>query len=120
MAAGRTEEARGCVEEAMLLMEEMEVPAASVRGACLLALLPGGDAGAAVEAWERYAPGLGKSDAMEFRFLLWRVTKERAHLEAAHGLLEEFREQAPEEYRDTMVENVPLHRDVVKAWAEES
>jgi hypothetical protein len=23
---------------------------------------------------------------------------------------------APEEYRDSMIENVPLHRDIVAAW----
>ena len=28
------------------------------------------------------------------------------------------RDHSPEEYRDTMLQNVPLHRDIMKAWEE--
>ena len=28
------------------------------------------------------------------------------------------REHAPAEYRDTMLQNVPLNRDIMKAWEE--
>ena len=40
-----------------------------------------------------------------------------SHLDEAHRLLQHLRDHAPEEYRDTMVENVPLHRDIAAAWA---
>jgi hypothetical protein len=29
-----------------------------------------------------------------------------------------LRDHAPEEYRGSMIENVPLHRNVMKAWEE--
>jgi tetratricopeptide (TPR) repeat protein len=50
--------------------------------------------------------------------LLWQVTRDRAHLEKAHRILSRLRDYAPEEYRDTMIANVPLHRDIMVAWRE--
>ena len=40
----------------------------------------------------------------------------RAHL-AAHRLLSHLRDHAPEEHRETMIENVPLNRDIHRARA---
>ena len=34
----------------------------------------------------------------------------------AHGLLTHLRDHAPEEYRETMIANVPLHREIIDAW----
>jgi hypothetical protein len=53
---------------------------------------------------------------MDARFALWKATNDAAHLEEAHRLLEYLREHAPEEDRDTMIENVPLHREIQEAW----
>ena len=47
---------------------------------------------------------------------LGRHRSARAHLERAHDHLTFLRDHAPAEYRDTMVENVPLHRDIAAAW----
>jgi len=59
-----------------------------------------------------------RSHLMEARFLLWRATDDPAHLAEAHRLLRHLRDHAPEEYRETMIENVPLHRDIMAAWEE--
>ncbi|MHC4934146.1 MAG: tetratricopeptide repeat protein, partial [Planctomycetota bacterium] len=55
---------------------------------------------------------------METRHLLWEATDDPAHLDEAHRLLCHLRDHAPEEYRETMIENVPLHRDIMASWEE--
>ncbi|MHC4472480.1 MAG: hypothetical protein ACYS99_16135 [Planctomycetota bacterium] len=47
-----------------------------------------------------------------------RAGGDPAHLKEAHGLFCHLRDHAPEEYRETMIENVPLHRDITQAWEE--
>jgi len=54
---------------------------------------------------------------MEVHYHLFRATNDPTHLEEAHRLLCHLRDHAPEEYRETMIANVPLHRDIVAAWA---
>ena len=53
---------------------------------------------------------------MEARFCLFQATNDATHLVAAHKLLRDLRNHAPEKYRDTMIENVPLHRAIKAAW----
>ena len=53
---------------------------------------------------------------MEARFLLWKATGNRALLQEAHRLLVTLRDHMPPEYRETMIVNVPLHRDIQAAW----
>jgi hypothetical protein len=53
------------------------------------------------------------------RLLLWELTKGRIHLEEAHRLLCFIRDHAPEDCRESMIENVPLHRDIMRAWEEQ-
>ena len=55
---------------------------------------------------------------MQARFRLWGVTQDKTHLAEAHRLLAFMRGHAPEDCRDSMIENVPLHRDIMKAWEE--
>ena len=57
-------------------------------------------------------------EKMEARFLLFKATKDAAQLEEAHRLLTYLSDHAPEEYRETMIKNVPLHRDIASAWKE--
>ncbi len=61
---------------------------------------------------------IGHETKTEARFCLWQATADRAHLEAAHRLLMYTREHVSEQYRDTMFQNVPLNRDIMKAWEE--
>ena len=61
---------------------------------------------------------LGYRERVEASFLLWRATQDGSYLEAAHGLLRHFREHAPEQSRDTLIGNVPFHREIMAAWEE--
>ena len=65
-----------------------------------------------------YPGPLEHADKLEALHCLWQATKDRAHLEEAHRLLMDTREHVSDEYRDTMLQNVPLNRDLMKAWEE--
>ena len=41
-----------------------------------------------------------------------------SHPVESHRPLCHLRDHAPEEYRETMIANVPLHRDIMAAWKE--
>jgi len=81
----------------------------------LKAALPGGEPGPALAALAEHGDRTEQLTRMEARFRLWQLTKDRAHLDEAKRLLELLVERAPEEDRETMVENVPLHRGIVEA-----
>jgi len=53
---------------------------------------------------------------MAAAFALWQGTEDSGCLKDAHSMLEDLRDHAPEEYRETMIANVPLHRDIMAAW----
>ena len=40
------------------------------------------------------------------------------HLAGAKRLLDHRVDHAPEEYRESMLKNVRLHREIMEAWAE--
>ncbi|MHC4163166.1 MAG: serine/threonine-protein kinase [Planctomycetota bacterium] len=115
-AEGKEDEATRHFEEALVIAREVRSPELLVTSAVDRTLAPGGDVAAALEALKQHGPRLGDADKMEVHFDLWRVTGDRTHLEAAHGLLARMRAHAPEECRETMVENYPLHRGIVRAW----
>jgi len=112
------DEARVCVTEAHAIGEELNAPGTIVLAAALLALLPGAEAVVAVETFEEHEPRIRHVDRMEAHFLLFQATTDRTHLEESHRLLCYLRDHAPEEYRETMVVNVPLDRDIMEAWEE--
>ena len=116
--SGRTEEARAPLEQARDLAQQSKAPGPQVLAAGRLALLPGGDAAVAKSVFEEFENRLRHDEKLEALHCLWQATKDRAHLEAAHRLLMHAREHASEEYRDSMLENVPLHRAIMKAWEE--
>jgi tetratricopeptide (TPR) repeat protein len=119
ISIGRTEEARSHLQEAISIGRELDLAGVRVLAACHLAQLAPEEAMAAVAAFEEYGPRLWPAtEAPEARFLLWRLTSDAAHLEEAHRLLCHLRDHAPENYRETMIENVPLHRDIAEAWEE--
>ena len=49
---------------------------------------------------------------------MWEASNDPSHLEEAYSLLCYLRDHAPEEYRETMIANVPLHRRIMEAWKE--
>jgi tetratricopeptide (TPR) repeat protein len=116
IAVGRHEDARPPLEEALTLGREVRVSGVIVQAAALLAQLPGGDSAAAAFSYEENESGLRHAEKMSALFRLWKATQDGAHLEEAHRLLEILVDRSPEEYRASMLENVPLHRNIEQAW----
>ena len=54
--------------------------------------------------------------ALDTRLVLWKATHDTAHLTEARRLLDHLVEHAPEEYRESMLKNVRLHREILEAW----
>ena len=83
---------------------------------------PGSDlespARTALEALHENEARVGHAEKMEARFRLWELTNDKTHLIEAKRLLDFAVAHSPEEYRRSMLENVPLHRDIMKAWEE--
>jgi tetratricopeptide (TPR) repeat protein len=77
-----------------------------------------GDVDAALAALAEHEDSTQCDLRVSARFRLWELTKDKAHLQEAHRLLCFMRDHAPEEYRTSMIENVPLHRDIMRAWGE--
>ena len=67
-------------------------------------------------AFEENKSRLGQEQIIEARFLLWKATHDVAHLTKAKRLLEYRVEHAPEEYRESMLKNVRLNREIMAAW----
>ena len=82
------------------------------------ARLPGGDIEAALAALAEHEERVGHGVRMNVRYRLWELTQDQAHLAEAHRLLAFMRDHAPEDCRTSMIENVPLHRDIMRAWEE--
>ncbi|MHC5053076.1 MAG: tetratricopeptide repeat protein, partial [Planctomycetota bacterium] len=109
---------RVLLEESIAVAEEGGAGGeAAVAGAMLAEL--GGDAAAVAAALEEQADAMRGEQRMRARFLLWRATGDRSHLIEAHRLLTHMHDHAPEDCRTPMIENVPLHRDITRAWEEQ-
>jgi tetratricopeptide (TPR) repeat protein len=113
LAGGRFEEAEACLEEARGGSAKMAMPDLETIAALELAVLRGEDPAGAVALFEAHEPRLTVFPRMEARFLLWKATRVPTHLEEAYRLLCLLRDHAPEQTRETMIRNVPLHRDIV-------
>jgi len=113
---GRGEQAAPLLEEALPLAKEKGMPRTEVDVSCRLALLPNGDTSRALETFVAKQDQLGPAEQMSARFLLFRATKDEAHLAEAKRLLDFLVAHAPEKHRETTLDGVPLHRDIMKAW----
>jgi tetratricopeptide (TPR) repeat protein len=105
-------------EESLALARELKSPDLILRATAYRALLPGGDSEDALAAFEEYEDRVELSTKMECRFQLWELTKDQIHLTEAKRLLDFAVKHSPEDCRTSMIENVPLHRDIMKAWEE--
>ncbi|MHC4469493.1 MAG: ATP-binding protein, partial [Planctomycetota bacterium] len=114
--AGRTDEALSHVEDALAKAREMGSGPSICQASALLCQLDPDAAASALESFEEHKDSLGQSERMEISFLLHVATKDPEHLEEAHRLLVFRRDRAPEEHRETMIANVPLHREILEAW----
>jgi tetratricopeptide (TPR) repeat protein/predicted Ser/Thr protein kinase len=70
----------------------------------------------ALEALAEHEECVSYSERMYARFRLWELTRDPVHLAEAHRLLEHARAHAPDDDRDSMIRNVPLYRDITRAW----
>jgi tetratricopeptide (TPR) repeat protein len=114
--AGHEDAARALLDESLAMAREVGSPNLIVTAALARARLPDGDRDAALSAYEEHRDDLPASAERSYR--LWRLTRDAAHLAEAKRQLDFEVEHAPEDCRETMIENVPLHRDIMKAWEE--
>jgi len=97
-------------ERAQTMARTLDMPSVFVRAACWL-----GTADAAqLLSW--HEGRMNHEARMESHFVLWDSTADRAHLAQAHRLLAAMRDHAAATYRDSMIDNVPLHRRIAAAW----
>jgi hypothetical protein len=85
---------------------------------CRLACLPGGDPRDALAALAENGERIGAGDHMVVRWLLFRTTGERAHLDEARRLLDEAVAPVDEETRESMLANLRLYREIMAACGE--
>jgi predicted TPR repeat methyltransferase len=115
---GDVESARTRLEEALALAQEVSDSQTTLAATVESARLPGGDVDAALAALKEHGDRVEHAHRMDVCFRLWELTGDETHLQEAHRLLDHLVENAPEKYRETMIENVPLHRDIMAAWRE--
>jgi tetratricopeptide (TPR) repeat protein len=115
---GRYDEARPHLTESLGLAQELDYAREAVLASVHLALLPGGDCDSALETFRAHESRLSDYERMRALYSLWKGRGDVTHLEEAHRLLMELRSHSPAEYQETMVANVPLHRDICAAWAD--
>ncbi len=113
------ERARSVLDDALELTASDDLESYRLSVQALAALLPGGDAAPALRTLAVYESRLPHFTHMSARFHLWRATADEEHLSVSRRLLDFAVEHAPPEHRETMLTNVPLHRDIVAAGPRE-
>lgn len=117
-SGGDRQRAAADLDEALAVARQLESPSLLLGAAAERARLPDGEPAEALRVLKERAGQLPVTARMEARFRLWQATREPNHLVEARRLLMHLRERTPPEHRRSMLENVPLHRDIVRAWAE--
>jgi hypothetical protein len=113
--AGKSAEAKSAATEALALLREQGRALELCQAHAFLAILPEG----AAEAAEAALEDAGESgNTPKTRFYLWKATGKRKHLAEAKRLLDFRVEHTPEEYREPMLRNVRVNREILAAWAE--
>ncbi len=115
-AQGKEEEASERLSTAMALGMETRTPGTLLSATIELARLPGGDVTVAQAALAEHEARIPCTERMAARYRMYELTRDFPHLEEAHRLLRELQARAPEEFRDKMLTNVPLHQDILEAW----
>jgi tetratricopeptide (TPR) repeat protein len=113
--SGDSAEATVRLDEAAEIARAMDEPNTVVLSTAIRAALPGGDPAAAAKTLDDLGARPWHVARMEARFWLWKATKDRAHLAESWRLLVHLRDHAPEENKVTVMENVPLHREIAAA-----
>ena len=109
----RESDAQEALQEAVDLFRQQRRKPELAQALALLACLPGGDSVAAETALE----DAGESgNTLRGRYHLWKATGKHEHLTEAKRLLDYRVEHAPDEYRESMLKNVRLNREIESAW----
>ena len=85
---------------------------------CELACLPGGDAKDGLCAFTENEDRLDAEERLAARYLLWKATGDRAHLEEAKRLLDESVAHVDDAMRASMLMNLRGNREIMAAWEE--
>jgi tetratricopeptide (TPR) repeat protein len=115
---GNTEDASRLLEEAHAIARETKSLGSILDATVEHARLPGGDVGSALATLHEHEARVDHAEKTDARFRLWQLTNDKPHLIEAKRLLDFAVEHAPEDCRASMLEKVPLHRDIMKAWEE--
>lgn len=114
--AGSPEESRRALDEALALFRQQGRRGQAARALALLACLPGGSPGEALEALRQAGED---GDGADLRLVLWQATRDRSHLVAARRLLDESLARVPEPRREAMRANLRVHREILSACREQ-
>jgi serine/threonine protein kinase/tetratricopeptide (TPR) repeat protein len=112
---GRVDEAVRDLDEALAIARQVGLGGTEAAVAAHRALLPGGDAAAAVAALASHESRTSAALVIETRFVLWKATGDRAHLAEAARRLGYAVAHAPARHRETMLAIPTLHREVAAA-----
>jgi hypothetical protein len=112
----RADEAQELLEEAVNVSREIHRPDTEALAAASLAQMSGADTSHAEAVFEAHRTHVGAFELLPVCWALWQATWKLQYLDTAHAQLQSLRDHAPPECRDAMIENVPLHRDIVEAW----
>ncbi len=116
MASGDVDGAIDRFDQASAIGAELGAPSIAVLGAAYRMLLPAGDVEIARARFTEHEQNLGQGSKMIAHLLFWRATGNPIDIEEAHRLLVCAREHAPKEWQQSMIENVPDHREIMEAW----
>ena len=98
------------------LARELDFPVQETLARCELALLPGGDAEDALEAFAEFEGRLEAAERRDAHYLLFRATGDLAHLEEAKRLLDESVVILGDETRQRVLTTLRVPREIMAAW----
>jgi tetratricopeptide (TPR) repeat protein len=118
-AGGDGESGRPLLEAARDVSDAHGFHAIGTLARCELALLPGGDAADALDAFREHADRLAPAEQCQAHYLLWKATRDRSHLEEAKRSIDADLVVGDEAARARTAESGPFVREVLTAWEKE-
>ncbi len=117
-AEGGDEDARSFLAEALERARAADESSLEALSACRIAVCSPDAVPAALDALKRAGGCVDHETRLEAHFLLWKATGESGFLTAAKEALDRAAEHAPVAYRTSLIEQVPLHREITGAAAQ--